>query len=327
MDKYNLLAEGFPLNTSRGCPHACSFCYNLAFNKKSWRYQSSNLVLDQIEFIVRQYKPKSLYLQVDDNFFVNTKRVQEVCQGLLNKDIKIEWSSFCRADYFCRYESSFIKILRQSGCKTILFGGESGSEAILKRICKGIVPDQLVETSRKCREFDIKPIFSFMVGFPFEGDRDVEHTFKIIDKILNVNNNAEINGIFIQTPYPSTPLFTECISKGLKYPGTLEQWGNYQFAETYNLPWLADKRKEFLSILFRLSRFPFYSNRPNFPPALKNLAKKEPTSLIKIISIQLKRFAYLLLWVSSKLRWRYKFFKFAIEWKFWDLLAAKKRIW
>lgn len=326
MDKYSLLSEGFPLNTSRGCPHTCSFCYNLAFNKKSWRYQRADLVLDQIEFIVNTYNQRLFHFQFEDNFFVNRVRAEEICQGLLHRNLKIEWISFCKADYFSKYEPSFIELLRKSGCKVLFFGGESGSKEILRRLRKGITPEQLVETSSRCREFDIKPVFSFIVGFPFEKDGDIKYTFKIIDKILNVNKNAEVNGIFIQTPYPGTPLFAECIMNGLKPPETLEQWGRYQFGDTCNLSWLNGARKDFLNILFRISRFPFYSDSPNFPSTLQT-AKKDGTSLIERVSIHFKKIAYLLLWISSKLRWKRKFFKFAIEWRLWDWYARKKRVW
>ncbi len=41
MDKYPSLKSGrFHIQTSRGCPHRCGFCYNTNFNKNRWRGKS-----------------------------------------------------------------------------------------------------------------------------------------------------------------------------------------------------------------------------------------------------------------------------------------------
>ncbi len=51
LEKYSTLQSGrFHIQTSRGCPHRCGFCYNTDFNKRNWRGKSALRVLDEIEY-------------------------------------------------------------------------------------------------------------------------------------------------------------------------------------------------------------------------------------------------------------------------------------
>jgi anaerobic magnesium-protoporphyrin IX monomethyl ester cyclase len=46
MDRYPSFKSGrFHIQTSRGCPHRCGFCYNSIFNKNRWRGKSAKRVL------------------------------------------------------------------------------------------------------------------------------------------------------------------------------------------------------------------------------------------------------------------------------------------
>lgn len=321
--KYDL-SEGFPINTSRGCPYKCGFCYNQAFNKNKWRYQNSDLVVKQAELVTKNYNQNKFNFIVEDNFFVGKKRVEEICQKFVERKLNIEWSSFCRADYITNFDQDFLELLRKSGCKKLLIGGESGSNTILRKIEKGITNDDLIESARKCKEVGIIPVYSFILGFPFETSEDIRQTFDVIDELIKINRNSEVNGIFIYTPYPGTPLFINDVKEGIGEPESLEGWSKYQYSDPDNIPWFTPSKKEQLKVIFRISRFPFYSKIPMFPPLLKI---KENISIFGFLYLQLKRLIYCFLWVSAKIRWKYKLFVLPIEWKLWDWYARKKRIW
>ena len=56
MDKYPSVKSGrFHIQTSRGCPHRCGFCYNTIFNKNKWRGKSAKHVVDEIEYILGKF--------------------------------------------------------------------------------------------------------------------------------------------------------------------------------------------------------------------------------------------------------------------------------
>jgi len=43
------------MNTSRGCPYRCAFCYNKIFNEFKWRGLSAEKVIEQIHYLISEY--------------------------------------------------------------------------------------------------------------------------------------------------------------------------------------------------------------------------------------------------------------------------------
>lgn len=319
--KYPLDKTGFPINTSRGCPHRCKFCYNLVYNKRIWRSQSPDNVINSVKHIVDKYGIRNFQFQVDDEFFINKKRVENICKKIIEEKLNIEWTSFNRADSIARYSGEFMNLIKQAGCKEIYIGGESGSKRMLEYISKGIDPEDIVIASRKCSEYGIVPIISFMTAFPSETEQDRRETFRIIDRIIDINPNAKINGIFSYSPYPGTPLFETAKEYGLKKFETLEDWMNFQYNDVRKIPWLTKKESSKIFVLCRLVRFPFSSKTPDLPNSL------EYRGIKGMLKITIERLGYLFLWKSSQIRWKHKFFSFAPEWKLWGWYLQKNNVW
>ena len=123
--KYPSVHEKFSYISSRGCPFRCTFCSY----EKNWVARSSELVLDDIEWINNQYKPKVIRFS-DPEFFVNKQRVEDICTGLIKRNIRIKWEASCRVNYFAKYSDEFIELLIESGCYQLAFGAESGLSLI-----------------------------------------------------------------------------------------------------------------------------------------------------------------------------------------------------
>lgn len=323
LSKYPLNDTGFPLNTSRGCPYPCKFCYNLTYNKRKWRAQSPENVMVAIRHIIEKYGIRHFLFQVDDEFFINKERVEKICTTIVDEELGIKWSSFNRADILARYSPEFMQLLKDSGCKELFIGGESGSRRMLEFIAKKIDPEDIIEASRKCSEFGIVPIISFMTAFPGETQKDRDETFALIDRINDVNPDSVINGIFSYSPYPGTPLFETAMEYGLKELETMEDWMHFQYDDVRKIPWLSRGEKSKLFTICKLARFPFLSSSPEFPAALRFDGHKG----IRKIKIAIERLGYVVLWQSSRIRWKYKLFSFAPEWKLWGWYLIKNNVW
>jgi radical SAM superfamily enzyme YgiQ (UPF0313 family) len=144
LDRYPSFRAGrFHIQTSRGCPHKCSFCYNSHLNHSRWRGKSPNRVIDEIQWSYRNYLYK-IHRTVDDNFFVDKYRVRQICQGLLDRKLRVQWRANCRFDYSARYGSDFLALLEKSGCVELDFGRESCSERLQMLICRDATADELL---------------------------------------------------------------------------------------------------------------------------------------------------------------------------------------
>jgi len=171
MSRY--LALGFPVSiiTSRGCPNKCIFCLGRRMVGFKGRYRDPGLVVDEIEQIL-SYGFTRINV-ADDLFTANKNRVITLCEEILRRNVRFNWSAFARVNTVDR---EILSIMKQAGCDSISFGIESGNPDMLKRIRKGITLGQARKAVQCCKDIDIITHASFMVGLPGENSQTLEQT-------------------------------------------------------------------------------------------------------------------------------------------------------
>ncbi|MBU2568076.1 MAG: B12-binding domain-containing radical SAM protein [Elusimicrobia bacterium] len=236
----------FPIFTSRGCPHRCGFCYNVAFNFRKHRAIEPKSVLPHIEYLVKNPEISTIQL-LDDNFFADFDRATEICGLIIEKNISIKLTSGCRANYLYRFSMDYLKLLKRAGFVEIYIGVESGSAKILNDIKKDITVEQVIEVNKKLREVGITARFGFMAGFPTETIEDVKLTIKLINRLLEDNPSAYITQLMMVTLYPGMELFEVAKQYGFKPPEKMEDWVKFDYEawESKLYPWLQDDSKKF----------------------------------------------------------------------------------
>lgn len=234
------------LFTSRGCPYQCTFCCNPITNNRKFRAVSAKKVVDEIEYLVKQYDLRFIYF-ADDNFFLNPERVRKICQEMLDRKLNIKWFAQCRVDYLKSNHlgRDLLILAKMAGLDDLTFGIESGSELILKKIKKGITLEEIYNAAKLCNDYDIRAEFSIIIGFPRETKKDL---YKTIDMILRLKKICP-NSIFSLTTfmlYPKTEITQNLIKQGyFKEPESLEEWCGgasnlyMGYTECY-APWLKD---------------------------------------------------------------------------------------
>jgi anaerobic magnesium-protoporphyrin IX monomethyl ester cyclase len=225
------------LNTDRGCPYRCGFCYNLQFNHRSWRGASAGKVLTDIEFLVNRYNLKAVNF-TSDNLFVKKDRVRSICSGLIEKKLGVAWHADMRIDTFLRYEDDLLGLMKQSGCVELTFGVESGSDRMLELINKDIHKQDVLNAHARVKEFGFRVNYHFMIGFPEETRSDIIETLQLI-YLLTRDRHIKLYGPAIYIPYPGTTLFERSVEMGYKPPGHLEGWIAYDWENTSKFPWFS----------------------------------------------------------------------------------------
>ena len=319
IEKYPSMHEKFSYNSSRGCPYQCTFCSY----EKRWVARSSKKVVDDLEKIIDLYHPEVIRMS-EAEFFVSQKRVEEICHGLINRKIKIKWEANCRVNYFVQYSDDFIRLLIESGCYNLGFGGESGSNRVLEQINKKITREQIFEVAERIKGFNIEEVrFSFMCGLPGETEDDLAQTLSLIQEIWRINPAIYINGLFIYMPYPGSELYREAQKRfGLNPPQTLEEWGELRgLIEHSNrmTPWISKKWRRKLETLSGMVRFHYFCQY------FQRMSEKQRLSWFFGSRILVFFFA-LMNWfyrVSERTRWKYNWFNLAIEWRIWTFLRDR----
>lgn len=200
-------APVFTLNTSRGCPHRCTFCSVQGIWGRNYRAMSAERVLDDLEFMIRYYGMKVAYFR-EDHFTLQRTRTTEFCNGMLDRGLDIGWICETRADSIDDRE--LIALMAQSGCRVLYIGVESGSQRILDRLEKGEELEQFNRVFRWARQLGIRTYASIVFGIPGETEEDVQATLRFIDQIRpDFHSNQVFVGI------PTSPLYEQALAEGL----------------------------------------------------------------------------------------------------------------
>ncbi len=240
--------------TSRGCPYDCEFCYNLKFNERRFRAHSAARVVSDITHLVEHFEVKAIFIE-DDYFFGHPKRVEEICDLLLERNLDLLIQVPCRIDYLYKRSSTMLDKLYRAGFKELWIGIESGSEKRLKEIMKRNTLDQVREVNRLIAESDVYAKYGFMAGFPNEDRNETLETVDFMFELLKDNPNAGLAPVAVYTPYPGTTLYDKArLVHGAVFPDTLEGWSHFHFAENNN-PFLSPEQSKFVTKINTISRF------------------------------------------------------------------------
>lgn len=189
------------VRTSVGCPMRCSFCvvHFLANGKYLQRDVAS--VADEIASLPQEY----VYF-VDDETFINTKRMTELAEMLLERGVKKKYISWARSDTICRHPELF-ELWKKAGLEFVYIGFESLEEKNLEDYNKNATPEQNRKAREILRNLNINIHAAFMVNPDFES-RD----FEIIQRAIKEMAPAEY-AFTIFSPPPGTQLFKESQDK------------------------------------------------------------------------------------------------------------------
>lgn len=253
-DTYRSLDIG---QTSRGCPFECGFCSSATLRQRKWRAMSVEKSLSVILDPVKRFNLDSIWIR-DDEFFIDPKRVYQICKGIVDSGVKIKWyTSGTRVDVFTRLDKDVLTMIRRSGADTLKLGAESGSNRMLKLMCKGIAREDTLKANLKAKEFGFIPVYALMMGFPTETFEDINQTIDLFVQLKKENPQAEFEIIGAFTALPKTPLFSLALEHGLRPPEKLEDWADW-LSDEYDLkgkklPWFSAKERKYIGNITYMS--------------------------------------------------------------------------
>lgn len=231
-----------PYQSSRGCPARCTFCINTVTNNRIYRKKSSKKVLKEMEHLIKKYKITHFKI-IDDNFFVDIKRVKAIAQGILEKKLKFTWDVECRADYFKDgfVDDSILLLLKKVGCVQFTIGLESGSQNSLDRMKKDTTVEQNEFAIKQLDKWDIVPRSSFVIDIPGDTKEDILATQIFLNRLRKYKKFTA--GMATYRPYPKSPLHEILVQKGhITEPKQLMDWKNEYNVKLYGIydnkkPW------------------------------------------------------------------------------------------
>ncbi|MEO1517014.1 MAG: radical SAM protein [Bacteroidota bacterium] len=249
-------------HSSVGCPFKCSFCAVVPIYDGRWKGKSAENIFRDVQKIKEEYGADSVEFH-DNNFFVSEKRVAKFSRLMMDQGMN--WWGEGRIDTIDRYKDETLQLMRDSGCRMIFFGAESGNDEILKEMDKGgrQTAEQIKRFAGRMRQFDIVPEYSFVLGMPADDPQKVmaqiDSDIEFIKTIKEINPETEII-IYVYSPVPTegSDLYRRITEAGFRFPERLEDWLSPEW-QAFDLrknpltPWLrpamVDKIKNFETVL------------------------------------------------------------------------------
>jgi len=198
------------LDTSRGCPFACSFCTIINVQGRKMRERSPESVA---EIVRRNYLDHKIhfYFFTDDNF-ARKKLWRETFEALIRlreeEDIKID---FLMQVDLARKPKDFVRLAAQAGCSNVFIGMESVNPENLK--AEGKVQNdvgQYADIVREWHDVDVAIHVGYIIGLPYDTREQTAKDIQYLTEVLQ----TDMASFFMLTPLPGSQDHKEMKNRG-----------------------------------------------------------------------------------------------------------------
>jgi len=281
---------------SQGCPYYCGFCVLATIYNRKWFARDNKTIIEDLLYFKEKANIDSVFFW-DDNFFVQREKLIELCQLIIENNINIRWDTCTHAAHFIKhYSKEDIQLFYKAGLRRLFIGAETGSNKILETIDKKLTVEDTLKFCAVLNEFDITPVFSVILCFPENPEKDIEDTFDLIRRAKLINKTVMVLYSYY-TPYPKTKLYNYAIGQGFKPPQELSGWIVHNLSN-FDSPWF---KKEYQKRIDYFDKFYLIFANPNF----YKLVPPKAQPLVFIVNRAIYPFVIL--------RFKLNFFKFPIE--------------
>lgn len=191
--------RSMPVNTARGCPFSCTFCYH-AFQKLKYRHRSPDSIADEIQLWRDRYGVNFIAFW-DELSFYQDKATERFADLMLERNLGVYFYGSCRSELFNDDTEHIAQKLKQAGCKGLGFALESGNEEILLAMNKHNHVSDFVRQCRILHRVGIEVYTSIVIGYPQETRETIAETFRVLS-----DANVYPSVGYLQ-PMPGTPMY------------------------------------------------------------------------------------------------------------------------
>ncbi len=165
-----------PITATRGCPYKCTFCASPKFSQGKIRRRSAKNVVDEIEYLVKNFGIKEIHFE-DDNLTLHRPNIVDICNLILERKLKVSFAcpNGVRAD---RVDEELLRLMKKTGFYYLAFGIESGNQQILDNVKKDTTIEKIRTAIELTNKVGIMSQGFFIFGLPGETDETIEQTIK-----------------------------------------------------------------------------------------------------------------------------------------------------
>ena len=194
---------------SRGCPFRCNWCAK-PISGNRFHLRAAAAVAEEMK-LLKQTGVEHIWFG-DDVFALDHHWVREFAEEVTKRNAAVPFKVQSRADLM-REET--VLDLKAAGCAEVWMGVESGAQAILDAMDKGLKLSTVVAARGRLQDAGIRACFFLQFGYPGETWTELQETIAFVRKL-----RPDDIGISFSYPLPGT-VFYERVRTQL---GTKRNW-------------------------------------------------------------------------------------------------------
>ena len=181
---------------SRGCPYRCNWCAK-PISGNRFHLRNASQVAEEMR-LLQQCGVDHIWFG-DDVFALNHHWVKELAEEVTARKAAIPFKVQSRADLM---REDTVLNLKAAGCAEVWMGVESGSQAILDAMDKGIALDEIKTARQRLKDAGVRACFFLQFGYPGETWAELQQTIALVREL-----KPDDIGISFSYPLPGTAFY------------------------------------------------------------------------------------------------------------------------
>jgi anaerobic magnesium-protoporphyrin IX monomethyl ester cyclase len=199
-----------PILATRGCPYQCTYCSSPNMWTTRWYAREPKDVLDEIEAYHKKYGATNFPFQ-DLTAILKREWVVDFCREVETRKLAITWQlpAGTRSEII---DEEVARLLVRSGCRSLNFAPESGSERTRKHMKKMLTDEKLFRAVHASVKAGLNVGAFFVLAYPTDEKEDMQATVRLAARLGRAGVDDVSAGFFF--PLPSTEITRQLEKEG-----------------------------------------------------------------------------------------------------------------
>lgn len=182
---------------SRGCPYHCNWCAKpISANK--FHLRSAAAVAEEMKYLKTYSGVQHIWFG-DDVFALNQHWVRQFAEEVAARDASLPFKIQSRANLMT---SDTVRHLKSAGCAEVWMGVESGSQAVLNAMDKGLDLQSVIAARQRLKAAGIRACYFLQFGYPGETWTELQQTIELVRE-----TRPDDIGVSFSYPLPGTSFY------------------------------------------------------------------------------------------------------------------------
>jgi anaerobic magnesium-protoporphyrin IX monomethyl ester cyclase len=183
--------------SSRGCPYHCNWCAKPISGTK-FHLRPAQTVAMEMKMLKVSAKAQHIWFG-DDVFGLDHRWLERFAREVKERDASLPFKIQSRADLMTEQN---VRNLKDAGCVEVWMGVESGSQAVLNSMDKGLLLSSVFTARTRLKEAGIRACYFLQFGYPGETWSELQQTIALVRE-----TRPDDIGISFSYPLPGTVFY------------------------------------------------------------------------------------------------------------------------